>query len=125
LNLAARFGRMDVAASHAAVSVRDEFLLRRAGWGRTLRIVDTELANFSMSDATHATVLVDVSWMRHNEASVRSTRVSQTWRDEPQQGWKLVREKRIEGDLGLFGEHVDLVQREVEDVHFATKVIRE
>lgn len=125
LNLAARFGRLDLAASHAADSVRSEFLERRAGWGKTLRILDTEMAGFQMPDATHATVVVDVSWVRMDETNVRSTRVSQAWRDETNGGWKLVREKRVEGDLGLFGEYVEMRPRQAKDVHFPVRVIRE
>ena len=125
LNLAARFGRMDLAAAQAADSTREEFLQRRAGWGKTLRILDTEMAGFQMPDATHATVVVDVSWVRMNESIVRSTRVSQAWRDEQRGGWKLVREKRVEGDLGLFGEYVEIQAKQTKDVHFPVRVIKE
>jgi hypothetical protein len=116
---------MDLAAAHAADSVRGEFMKRREGWGRTLRILDTEMAGFEMADATHATVVVDVSWVRMDETTVRSTRVSQAWRDETHGGWKLVREKRVDGDLGLFGEYVEMRQRQAKDVHFPVKVISE
>lgn len=125
LNLAARFGRMDLAAAQAADSTRGEFLERRAGWGKTLRILDTEMAGFQMADATHATVVVDVSWVRMDESIVRSTRVSQVWRDEQRGGWMLVREKRVEGDLGLFGEYVEMRSKQAKDVHFPVKVITE
>jgi hypothetical protein len=125
LNLAARFGRMDLAAAHAADSVRGDFMKRREGWGKTVRILDTEMAGFEMADASSATVMVDVSWVRMDETTVRSTRVSQAWRDETHGGWKLVREKRVAGDLGLFGEYVEMRPRQAKDVHFPVKVITE
>lgn len=125
LNLAARFGQLGVAATHAAESERAAFLERRAEWGRTLRIVDTELAGFEMSKADNAKVFVDITWLRQDELSVRSTRVAQYWRDHRVGGWLLVREKRVDGDLGLFGEAVERSPERAKDVHFPTKVIAE
>jgi hypothetical protein len=67
---------------------------------------------------------VDFSWTRADEGTLRTTRVFQQW--EATEGpWLLVREKRVGGDLGLFGEPVarlDATPRP--DVQFPTKVIR-
>jgi hypothetical protein len=122
LNLAARFGRMDVAIGHTATGARAPFLERRSEWGKELRVLDVELAGLSMNDPRQALVLVDIAWMRMGEGALRTTRIAQTWRDD--EGWQLVREQRVAGDIGLFGEQV-LVQRpEARDAHFPSKTIR-
>lgn len=123
LNLASRFGRMDVALGLTAQSVRDSFLQHRAAWGRDVRVLDVELGSFSMPSGDHAAVEVDYSWSRSNESQLRMTRVAQEWRDNGG-GFKLVRERRIAGDIGLFGEALPApAAAPVRDVQFATKVI--
>lgn len=123
LNLATRFGRMDVALGHTAKGARDAFLERRGAWGRDLRIVDVELAGLHVESETAATIQVDVSWVRMNEDRLRTTRLAQVWRDD-RGGWQLVREQRLAGDIGLFGEPVVQANTEPRDRHFPTRVIR-
>lgn len=124
MNLAARFGRMDIALGHTAGAARKNFLVRRAEWGKTVRIVDVELVGMSMRDGDHAEINVDYSWTRVDEGVLRTTRISQQWEDVGG-GWKLVREKRLVGDLGLFGEPQPTPEGEPHpDVQFATKVIQ-
>jgi hypothetical protein len=125
LNLAARFGQLGAAASHTAAGAREGFLERRAQWGKSLRIVDTELAGFEMDRHDNAKVYVDVTWLRADELTVRSTRIAQFWRDHRVGGWLLVREKRVDGDIGLFGEAVQRSPVRAKDVHFPTTTIRE
>lgn len=122
LNLATRFGRMDVALGHTAKGARDLFLERRAEWGKNVRIVDVELSGLAMKDELNATVQVDVSWVRIDDDTLRTTRITQVWRDDG--GWHLVREQRAAGDLGLFGEPVLLEPSAPGDVQFASKTIR-
>src|SRR5262245_22377353 len=86
LNVAARFGRLDVAASKASTGARHAFLERRAAWGRELRVLDTELAGLDMNEPTKATVYVDISWVRIDEDTLRVTRVAQSWQDQDG-GW--------------------------------------
>ena len=124
LNLAARFGRMDIAAGRAASESRAEFLRKRAAWGGEIRVVDVELAGMHMPDSDHAVFDVDYSWMRTNENTLRSTRVTQRW-TSLKGPWSLESEKRAAGDVGLFGEHVDVLRPAQRDTQFATKVIRE
>ena len=124
LNYAARFGRMDLAAALAADGARSHFLERRSQWGRDVRVVDVQMTGLSLKeDGKTALITVDVAWTRMDEGSLRSTRLAQIWKDQPG-GWKLTRERRIQGDLGLFGEHVDTVKAPSPDVHFASKTIR-
>ncbi len=123
LNVAARFGRMDIAMALTSNAARKNFLARRGEWGRALRILDVELASMTMPDGDHAEIQVDYSWTRIDEGVLRTTRVAQNWEDTGG-GWKLVRERRLQGDLGLFGEPVAAPPGEPHpDVQFATKTI--
>lgn len=127
INLAARFGRMDLALEHTATGARRHFSAHRSQWGGPVRVLDMELAGLSMQDAENAVVLVDFQWTRLDESTMHSTRIEQTWRGGSEDhGWTLVRERRIAGDLGLFGERVARAEPEErhDDVQFATKTIR-
>jgi hypothetical protein len=123
LNVAARFGRIDIAAGRAADGAREEFMRKRAAWGGEIRVVDVELAGLSMPDSDHAVFQVDYAWMRMDEDTLRSTRVAQRW-SSSKGAWALESEKRVAGDVGLFGEHVDVLRPEKRNAQFATKVIR-
>jgi hypothetical protein len=123
LNLAARFGQLDVAVSHAAVDQRPEFMKRHAAWGVSLRIVDVEMASLSLPQTDEAIVLVDFAWIRNTEDSMRATRVEQHWKNDA--GWHLVRERRFSGDIGLLGEPAPPPPAARPDTHFATRTIHE
>jgi hypothetical protein len=123
LNVAARFNQLDVAAARAERTHRDEFMKRHAAWGQTLRIVDVEMASLSLPESDRAVVLVDYAWIRNNEGTIRATRVEQHWKDDA--GWHLVREKRLAGDTGLFGEPLPEAAPPRPDKQFATRTIRE
>ncbi|WP_437905112.1 hypothetical protein WME95_43395 [Sorangium sp. So ce327] len=103
MNTAARFGRMDVALERVGSNARQDFMNRHAGWGTRLRVVDVEFGGFEMTQREEAEVYLDVLWLRNDEATVRSTRVAQRWRDE-RGHWELIGEERREGDTGLLGE---------------------
>jgi hypothetical protein len=123
LNVSSRFGDVSGAVSMTSPAMRKEFLSRRAEWGKLIRVVDVELGGFEMKDMDHATVLVDFSWTRVDQGTLRSTQVLQEW-SSTNGTWQLVREKRVSGDLGLFGEPIGPVQNSPRpDVHFATRVI--
>jgi hypothetical protein len=59
-----------------------------------------------------------------DEDTLRSTRVAQHWTSS-KGSWVLESEKRVAGDVGLFGEHVEVLRPPQRDAQFATKVIRE
>jgi len=123
LNVAARFNQLDVAVARAAKGERDEFMKRHAAWGQTLRIVDVEMASLSLPESDRAVVLVDYAWIRNTEGTMRATRVEQHWKDDA--GWHLVREKRMAGDVGLFGEPEPAAAPRAPDKQFATRTIHE
>jgi len=123
LNVSSRFGEVTGVLELTAPAMRDRFQVRRAEWGNQVRVVDVELAALTLSDAKHAAVTVDFSWTRVDEGTLRKTRVLQNWEavDGP---WLLVRERRMGGDLGLFGEPVARLETAPRpDVQFPTKVI--
>ncbi len=124
LNLTSRYGELSAVIGMTATGMRQEFASRRSEWGKLVRVVDVELAALTLDDRDHANVLVDFSWTRADESILKTTRVLQEWKDE-KGNWQLVREKRVSGDLGLFGEIVaSLDQAPRPDVHFETRVIR-
>jgi len=124
LNLEARFGRMDMAVTRASPTAREAFLERRSEWGRDVRVVDVALVGMAFEeDQEAALVTVDIAWTRMDEGSLRSTRVAQVWRDRDG-SWQLTRERRVAGDVGLFGEQVEIVRPTSKDVQFASKTIR-
>jgi hypothetical protein len=123
LNVATRFGKMDVAAESTTDAHRSNFLKRRADWGKEIRVVDVELAQLTLQTSEAAEVFVDVSWVRMDEGVLRSTRVKQHWAN-PGGGWKLAEEERVAGDLGLLGETVVVLRPDApRDVHFPTKTL--
>jgi hypothetical protein len=127
VNLAARFGRMDLALERTAAGARRHFSAHRSQWGGPLRVLDMELSGLSMKDAENAIVLVDFQWTRLDESTMHSTRIEQTWRGSTEdRGWTLVRERRVAGDVGLFGERVARAEptEPHRDVQFETKTIR-
>jgi hypothetical protein len=123
LNVASRFGELASVIDMTSPRIRERFQARRSDWGKDVRVVDVELASLELGDARHAKVMVDFSWTRTNEGTLRATRVLQEWEaaDGP---WLLVREKRVSGDIGLFGERVAVRDEAPRpDVQFPTKVI--
>jgi hypothetical protein len=124
LNLAARFGRLDLASERATDAARQAFMERRRHWGNELRVVDIDLSGLQMKDPETAEVLVSVAWMRMAEGLLRNTLLMQQWSNK-ERGWQLVREKRLSGDIGLFGENVAVLAPEPHpDVHFPSRTIR-
>lgn len=124
LNLAARFGQLDVAVARTQKAQRPDFMKRHAAWGQTLRIVDVEMASLTLPESDRAVVLVDYAWVRNNEGTMRATRVEQHWKEDA--GWHLVRERRIAGDIGLLGEPLpENDAAPAPDKQFATRTIHE
>ncbi len=124
LHVNSRFGRMDMAASYASPATRQAFLERRTSWGDQVRVVDVEMASLDLDESKdEAVVEVVVSWMRVDESRLRATRIAQTWK-ATEGDWQLTREKRLSGDLGLFGEQVEVAQTELRDVQYPTTTLR-
>lgn len=123
LNIATRFGKMELAVSHVDASVRNDFMARRSQWGREIRIIDVDLGSVEVRDETHALVTIDISWVPLRDDILRSTRVTQTWEDKGK-GWKLTREVRASGDQGLFGEVLEVQDTPHPDVHLPSRTLK-
>jgi hypothetical protein len=104
-NMDARFGRNEMVLDQIAPAARDEFTLHHKGWGTDIRIADIELAGMKAHGDKNVDVLVHVGWYRPEQQELKSTIVQQAWRAKTD-GWELVSEKRLDGDIGLLGETV-------------------
>jgi hypothetical protein len=123
MNLATRFGQIEIAVRHVDAAVQTEFLTRRSAWGKNVRILDVELAGIHIEDENHATVSVDIAWSSLTDSLARATKLTQDWQNETA-GWKLVRERRSSGDAGLFGEALEELEAPHPDVHKPSRTIR-
>ena len=104
LNIASRFGRLDVASQLAAPEAQRVFLERRKSWGSEIRVLDLQISHVQVKDQNNAEVTLQVDWTRPNEGLLRSTWLQQTWRSKNQGPWRLESERQVQGDRGLFGE---------------------
>ncbi len=104
LNLDARFGRTEMAMDHVAPTARDEFAAHHRAWGAAVRVADVELAGMRPHGERSVEIIVRVSWYRPDQPELRTTTLKQKWLDKD--GWQLVEEQRLEGDVGLLGESV-------------------
>ena len=94
---------MDVALEYVGDGAREDFTRSHAAWGRGLRVVDVELASLQMKGNDKADVSLSVVWLKPDEATVRTTQLTQIWQDG-RGGWRMVSEKRTNGDVGLLGD---------------------
>jgi hypothetical protein len=103
MNVATRFGRIDIAMDHVAPTSVETFMAQHASWGRSLRVLDVEFAGVRMLPNGEARVDVLVMWQRVNGATLRTTQLAQTWRDHTGR-WLVVKEEEAGGDTGLLDE---------------------
>jgi tryptophanyl-tRNA synthetase len=124
LNMATRFGRMDIATELVAQKEMDNFAQRHAAWGGPVRIVDVEYQGLKFVGNDKAIVFVAVGWQRLDEGNLRVTHIAQEWGYEGN-GWKLADETRTSGDVGLIGEPMEYLRPEERpNVHFPSITIR-
>jgi hypothetical protein len=125
VNVATRFGRMDVAMEHLSDANRAEFIRTHADWGKDIRVLDVEVSQLELKTPDSAEVLVDVNWVRMDEGQLRSTRVKQHWVNAGQD-WQIDSEERTSGDMGLLGENVVVLRPDApRDVHFPVKTLKQ
>lgn len=101
--------------SHVQTDQQGDFARRHSDWHRKLRIVDVELRGMQMLTSDTAEVVLDVSWHHLDETTMRSSAVSQRWKQSGND-WRLTEEHRVDGSKGLFkqphkGKGVDKSQR--------------
>jgi len=107
-NAHARFGRMIVAAEMVKADQRDKFLERRQLWGSNVQIADSEILGMTMPKKDEAIAFVRVSWYRLEDGELRQTTIKQRW-VEVKDDFLLASEERAGGDIGLLGEHVEVL----------------
>jgi len=103
-NAATRYGRSEMALEHVATAAREDFAAHHRAWGTGVRIADIEVAGIRPKLEHDAEAIVRVAWYRPEQQELRSTTLKQGWRDD--NGWRLVSEERLEGDVGLLSEPV-------------------
>jgi hypothetical protein len=103
-NVAARFGRGDIAVERVHATARDAFVKHHRRWGSDVRIVDVELGGIERMSGQEAVVLVTFGWFRPDEGRLRTTVLRQTWRTVDESGWWLFAEDQASGDVGLLDE---------------------
>lgn len=135
MNVATRFGRMDVALDYVSESSREDFTRRHRAWGKDLRVVDVEVTKLDMRGNDQADVALNVIWLRQDEAQTRTTQLAQSWQDG-RGGWRMTSEKQSGGDAGLIDEPSKTPEtaaksggdaeapRAVKRTSFQTKIIR-
>jgi hypothetical protein len=103
-NQDARLGRAEAALERVDPALREAFTEHHKAWGNDIRIADLELAGLKAHGAHDLDILVRFAWYRETEQELRTTTVKQVWRDKD--GWLLIGEERLEGDVGLLGDAV-------------------
>jgi hypothetical protein len=121
LNVDARFGRLELAMEHVSPTLRDEFVAHHRSWGSHVRVADVEIAGVRPHGEHAVEVAVRVAWYLVDQDDLRLTTLEQGWSDQ-KGGWQLVAERRVEGDVGLFGEPIvyDTPEQPRQPAHFPT-----
>lgn len=104
-NLDSRFGRNEMVLEQVAVAEREEYALHHKAWGTTIRVADVEIAGMKAHGDKEVDIVVHVTWYRPEQQELESTTLKQGWHAKTN-GWELVSEKRLDGDMGLLGETV-------------------
>ena len=104
-NLDARFGRNEIVLDQVSPAEREEFAMHHRAWGLAIRVADVEIAGMKAHGDKDVDIVVHVSWYRPEQQELRSTTLQQAWHAKTD-GWQLVGEKRVDGDIGLLGEAV-------------------
>lgn len=122
LNMATRFGRMNAALEHVAPESKDEFTKKHEPWGRDVWIVDLELVDVVVKSKEEASVILSVLWQRPDEVELRTTQITQGWKDD-RSGWRMISEQKSGGDAGLLGEKREAAPKPLR-ASFQTRIIR-
>ena len=107
-NFDTRFGRMELAMEQVSAKYAEEFMKRHRYWGSAIHVTDSEPVGSRMRGQDNSEVTVRVGWYRADEGELKVTVLKQKWHLYPA-GWKLDSEDRIDGDIGVLGEKVEIV----------------
>lgn len=101
LNVATRFGRIDVAIPYVAPDAQPQFARNHVHWARRIRVVDMDLVGITPLTDDSVAVDVVISWHPLDETVIRQSQLTQRWVIE-KDDWHLTEERRSGGDPGLF-----------------------
>ncbi len=104
-NMDARFGRGEVATERIVPDAREAFAAHHRAWGGTVRLADVELAGARPRGLHDTDIFVRFAWYRVDDEELRTTTLKQAWHEQ-NGSWQLASEERLDGDIGLIGEHV-------------------
>jgi hypothetical protein len=107
-NFDTRFGRMELAMEQVSAKYADDFMKRHRHWGGAIHVTDAETVGMRMRGQDNADVTVRVGWYRVEEGELKNTLVKQKWHLYPS-GWRVDAEDRLDGDIGVMGENVEIV----------------
>jgi hypothetical protein len=99
-----RYGRAELALERVAASARETFSTHHRDWGDRVRVAEVEVVGIRSAGGPDVDAIVRVLWYRSDDQELRTTLLKQNWRDD--NGWLLVAEQRLDGDIGLLGEAV-------------------
>jgi len=104
LNDQARWARIDLALAQVAPALRDEYRATHHGWGRAIRVADTEILGVEVgADHAEATSTVAVRWYSTDTMTLAETTLHQKWQ-RAIGGYQLIEETVAEGDPRLLAE---------------------
>jgi hypothetical protein len=107
-NLNMRFGRMELAVEQVAPKYEAEFMKQHHAWGAAVHIADAETIGMRAHGVENYDVSVRVGWYRVDEGYLHTTTVKQHWHLY-KRGWLLDNEQRMDGDIGVLGENVEVL----------------
>jgi hypothetical protein len=100
LNVATRFGRLDIAIPYVALDAQQKFARDHAAWASRIRVVDLDLVGIRPLGPDAVGVDVVISWHRLDETDIRQSQITQRWVLE-KDDWRLTEEQRSGGEPGL------------------------
>jgi beta-phosphoglucomutase-like phosphatase (HAD superfamily) len=74
---------MSAGLEHVAEGSKDEFRKGHEPWGRDVWIVDLERIDVAMKSRDEASVILHVLWQRPDEAELRTTELTQSYKPQP------------------------------------------
>jgi hypothetical protein len=104
-NVDSRFGRAELSLARVSPEARDEYALHHRAWGGALHVADVEMAGIKGHGDADVDVFVKIQWYRVEEEELHTTTLKQGWHSKAD-GWMLVSEQRLDGDVGLLGDAV-------------------
>jgi len=107
-NFDTRFGRMELAVEQISPKYQDDFAKRHRFWGGAIHVTDAETVGMHMRGQENSDVTVRVTWYRTEEGELKTTLLKQKWHLYPS-GWHVDGEERLDGDIGVLGEKVEIV----------------